>query len=139
MVEGQAATAISEKARRLHGKAMAAFLLLVLLASYWLGPGPSHDLLMLQRVGPEALQLAQSYPAARRSQWGDVPRADWPPLIAGLAPERVIIRSWGVEIMIKPYMDGGWGYHVARDGRRLPMPATCYQKTGPDLYWHAPC
>ena len=69
----------------------------------------------------------------------DVAETAWPPVIASLRPHFVAVHTWGVSISIKPYFDGGWGYHVARSKRDLPMPEGCYSEPGEGVFWHGPC
>ena len=68
-----------------------------------------------------------------------IPRAQWPPAIASLKPAFVTVQEWGVDIDVKPYFDGGWGYQIPRNKRDLPKPAGCYSEPGPDVFWHGPC
>jgi hypothetical protein len=62
-----------------------------------------------------------------------------PPAIASLRPEFVTVYNWGVDIPIKLFFDGGWGYHVARDRRDLPMSDGCYSEVSQGIFWHGPC
>ncbi|WP_204338133.1 hypothetical protein, partial [Proteus mirabilis] len=68
-----------------------------------------------------------------------VPENQLPPVAASLHPEWVTVHEWGVDIVIKPYFDGGWGYHVARSRRDLPMLDGCYSEVGQGVFWHGPC
>jgi len=72
--------------------------------------------------------------------WAVVPEREWPPVIASLHPHAVTVYGWGIDISIKPYFDGGWGYAIPRkDKQDLPMPAACYSEPGQGVFWHDPC
>lgn len=67
-----------------------------------------------------------------------VPRSRWPRVIASLNPKGVTVHQDGVDIMIKPYFDGGWGYFVPKDGRKAPQPEGRYSMLGHGVYWYHP-
>jgi hypothetical protein len=67
-----------------------------------------------------------------------VPKSRWPRVIASLRPEFVSIYPDGVDIMTKPYFDGGWGYFVARNERKPPEPAGRFSALGVGVYWYHP-
>ncbi len=98
---------------------------------------PASDAATLEAVGTEAFALLQRHDAA--SRYVDLPRRDWPPVITRLRPERVVVHSWGVDIVMKRYFDGGWGYHVGARQQDLPMPAACYSRLIDGVFWHGPC
>jgi hypothetical protein len=100
---------------------------------------PTHDESVLRAVKAESQLLVASHPIKPPKGWADVPRSEWPPAIAGLQPYSVIVRGSGVDILIKPDFDGGWGYEIPRDKRDLRMPAECYSEPGQGVFWHDPC
>ncbi|MDO7834948.1 hypothetical protein Q4610_07790 [Sphingobium sp. HBC34] len=63
----------------------------------------------------------------------------WPPSITGLKPEAVTVHPWGVEIIMKPYFDGGYGYAVPNSKSDLPMPSSCYSEIQQGIFWYGPC
>jgi hypothetical protein len=67
-----------------------------------------------------------------------VPKSRWPRVIASLKPEWVTVFPDGVDIMIKPFFDGGWGYFVPRSEREPPEPAGRYSELGQGVYWYHP-
>jgi len=67
-----------------------------------------------------------------------VPKSRWPRVIASLKPEWVIVDQDGVNIVIKPFFDGGWGYFVPRSEREPPEPAGRYSELGQGVYWYHP-
>lgn len=50
-----------------------------------------------------------------------------------------MVHQWGLDIVVKSYFDGGWGYHITDQARELPMPEGCYTKLAEDVFWHDPC
>ncbi len=101
--------------------------------------GPTFDRAKLAAIRTEAHALMRTHTGPASGDWIDVPRKDWPRTIAGLHPEQVRVTGWGVNIATKSYFDGGWGYHIPRDGRALPMPRECYSEPAAGLFWHGPC
>lgn len=99
---------------------------------------PTGDPATLAAVRIEAQDLKKAYPIGAR-QVRDVAPSHWPPAIAGLHPKQVTIYATGVDILTQSGFDGGWGYHVTRDARDLPMPAACYEAIAHDVFWHGPC
>ena len=87
----------------------------------------------------EAMSLMATHPAKPPLRYADVPKVQWPAAIASLDPERVVVHEWGVDILAKSYFDGGWGYHVARQRRDLPMLDGCYSEVSEGVFWHDPC
>ncbi len=71
--------------------------------------------------------------------WKIIPKEQWPPIISGLHPEHVTVHTWGVDILTKPYFDGGYGYEVPRSKTDLPMPASCYSEPSQGVFWYGPC
>ena len=96
---------------------------------------PISDPVRLAKIRTEALSLE----VATDRAWRTVPAQEWPATIASLHPQLVTVHAWGVDIMTRRGFDGGWGYHISRDKRDLPMPANCYSKAGQDVFWHGPC
>lgn len=101
--------------------------------------GPILDRAKLATMKADAHVLMRTHPAPATGEWADVPPGDWPHTIASLGPERVQVTGWGVNIATKSYFDGGWGYHIPRDGRDLPMPHECYSEPAAGVFWHGPC
>lgn len=83
----------------------------------------------------EAAALMRRHPTTPTH--GHVPSKDWPAAIRRLRPERVTISNWGVDITMKSFFDGGWGYHVADDRSKLPMPDDGYSEVA-DNIWYGP-
>lgn len=69
----------------------------------------------------------------------ELPQAELPPAIASLQPRFVLVGRNGVDIVTRPFMDGGWGYNVPRTKADLPMPADCYSEPVRGVFWHGPC
>jgi hypothetical protein len=70
--------------------------------------------------------------------YATLPKGQWPHAIAALGPELVTVYEDGVEILIKPGFDGGWGYLVPRSQREPPEPAARYSYLGQGVYWYHP-
>jgi hypothetical protein len=100
---------------------------------------PISDPEKLRAIRTEAEILTAANPTAPSETWVEVPANRWPPTIASLRPESVTVTRWGLDIMIRGYFDGGWGYHVPRDSRNLPMPSECYWRMSDGVFWHGPC
>jgi hypothetical protein len=98
---------------------------------------PVKDPATLSSIRAEGHLLMTKYPAL--NDWTVIPADEWPPVIARLKPDAVYVNSSHVDIMMRHDFDGGWGYHIPRDRRHLPMPAACYSEPAPDVFWHAPC
>ena len=101
--------------------------------------GPIFDPAKLATMKAEAHGLMQAHPTPASGDWVDVPSRNWPRVVASLRPERVQVARWGVVITTKSYFDGGWGYHIPRQRRDLPMPQECYSEPAADVFWHGPC
>jgi hypothetical protein len=67
-----------------------------------------------------------------------VPKSYWPRAIATLGPEGVTVSRDGVEILMKPDFDGGWGYSVPRNEREPLEPAGRFSDLGQSVYWYHP-
>ena len=103
---------------------------------------PTYDQSTLKAIKAEsqvlmATQRAETYgPVPKRHV--TFPKNRWPQVIASLKPEWVAVFPDGVDIMIKPFFDGGWGYFVPRSEREPPEPAGRYSELGQGVYWHHP-
>jgi hypothetical protein len=99
---------------------------------------PTRDQSKLKAIKAESEHLAATHPIGPQG-WTEISQSRWPPVIASLRPHSVTVHEWGVSISTKPYLDGGWGYHVSRYKRELPMPERCYSEPGEGVFWHGPC
>ncbi|MFA6125330.1 MAG: hypothetical protein WCS75_03055 [Sphingomonas sp.] len=118
------------------------FIVLATLAATTLLGGchrPVSNLATLQTVETEARLLMATHPAESSRYYTQVPQNQWPAAIASLHPESVTVHTWGVDVLIKSYFDGGWGYHVAKQRRDLPMLGECYSAVSKGVFWHGPC
>lgn len=100
---------------------------------------PVSDPVKLRRIQAESQSLIARHATRASHAPISVPKSHWPPTIAGLEPHAVTVFNWGLDISVKPYSDGGWGYQVTPGKRDLPMPAKCYSELVDGLYWHGPC
>ncbi len=98
---------------------------------------PVNDAATLGAVRTEASALVPQDDAG--PEYFSVNERDWLPAITRLRPERVVVHSWGVDIVMKSYFDGGWGYHVGARQQDLPMPTACYSQLIDGVFWHGPC
>ena len=96
---------------------------------------PNRDPAKLRTIRSEA-QILMAKRQARA--FADVPTGQLPSGIANLHPNVVTVYSSGVEIEMKPYFDGGWGYFVPRGAGKLPEPAGRYSALGEGVYWYHP-
>lgn len=102
-------------------------------------PGPVYESAKLRAVKSEAERLVATHALEPGERWAEVPQSEWPPAIASLHPEMVVLRPDGVHIYIKPFFDGGWGYEIPRHKDDLGMPLECYQALAAGVFWHDPC
>jgi hypothetical protein len=100
---------------------------------------PIADAAKLEAIRAEAQALMNAYSPEQPNNWRKVPKGKWPATIAGLHPEDVTVHTWGVDIVTKPYFDGGYGYEVPRSKADLPMAAACYSEPSKGVFWHGPC
>lgn len=107
---------------------MAAIALLTACAS------PTNDPSVLKEIEAEAKILMMS----PTDTHGVVPRDRWPRAIASLKPENVTVFQQGLEILVKPGFDGGWGYFVPKDERIRTEPEGRYTDVGHGVYWYRP-
>jgi hypothetical protein len=59
-------------------------------------------------------------------------------MIASIQPTAVSIDQEGVEIIVKPDFDGGYGYYVLRQDQKLPGPPERYSKLDEGIFWFRP-
>jgi hypothetical protein len=100
---------------------------------------PISDPATLRAIESEARSLIIEYPVSPPNVWADIPMREWPPKMASLKPDAVTVHRWGVDIMVKPGIDGGYGYAVPKNQEDLPMPAKCYSELRQGVFWHNPC
>lgn len=81
----------------------------------------------------------KTHPVGSTLSWREIPRAEWPPTIASLDPKYVAVAKGSVDIVTRPFFDGGWGYNVPRSRDDLLMPAECYSEPSKGVFWHGPC
>jgi hypothetical protein len=96
---------------------------------------PTHDHATLAAIKAESLVLMQAHPTEIDHL---LPKGDWPHVIASLQPKSVSVDQQGVNIVVKPAMDGGYGYYVLKKGRELPGPPDMYSKLDEGIYWYRP-
>lgn len=112
--------------------ACAAVIALTLLgACYW----PTSDRAQLNAIKAAAQTIMETYPPDALQT---VPETLWPPAIASLEPEHVMINAEGMHIMTKPFLDGGWGYLVVRGGHVAPEPEGRFREVAEGVYWWHP-
>lgn len=95
---------------------------------------PTHDREKLAAVRHEADILMQAHKTGRMAV---IPESDWPPAIATMRREMVWVDQGGVEILMKAYFDGGWGYYIPQTSHRQ-LPANQFKNLGEGVYWHGP-
>ena len=100
---------------------------------------PISDRAELKAIRSEAMWLMETYPATRSHIYTSVAKQGWPAAIARLQPESVTVHTWGVDIITKPYFDGGSGYEIPRKKADLPMPPACYSELSHGVFWHGSC
>jgi hypothetical protein len=123
------------EARERRRQSAAAFA--VLAMAFAVLPGcsrPIHDRSTLRAIEAESRILMATDPTSSHA----VPKSRWPLHIASLGPARVTIDPSGVDILVKPYFDGGWGYFVPRNRREPPEPAGRFSALGQGVYWYRP-
>jgi hypothetical protein len=100
---------------------------------------PISDPVKLRAIKAEAQSLMAVHPVKAPAASSEIPKSQWPPAIASLQPQFVTVHQWGVDILIKPDFDGGWGYDIPRNKLDLPMPEKCYSEQSQGVFWHGPC
>lgn len=98
------------------------------------GTGLIEDQTELRAIKGEAELLMSEGPA---KGW-TVPKSQWPPAIARLRPQAVTVEADGVDILTRPFFDGGWGYLIPRHGRAAPEPAGRFSAAGQGVYRYHP-
>ncbi|MGH6614900.1 hypothetical protein [Sphingomonas sp.] len=121
------------------GRVFAVFAALTLLTGCAIPSIPTFSQSRLKAIKAESQLLMATHPIEPSKGWADIPKNQWPPVIASLQPFDVTVYKWGVNIGIKPYFDGGWGYHIGRSKQELPMPPGCYWELSLGVFWHGPC
>ncbi len=96
---------------------------------------PTREPSALQAIQAEAQVLLRTHAAGTLKY---IPKSRWPRTISELAPENVEVSQAGVDILIKPHFDGGWGYFVPRDKHVRLEPAGLYTSLGHEVYWYRP-
>jgi hypothetical protein len=96
---------------------------------------PTHDHAVLAAIKAESQALMRVHPAEKNDP---LPKGEWPHAIASLQPAFVSVDQQGVNIMVKPYFDGGYGYYVLKHGQELPGPPGRYSKLDEGIYWYRP-
>lgn len=100
---------------------------------------PISDPVTLRAIEREARVLVSDRPQSLSVERIDIPEQRLPPKIASLSPKAVTVQQWGVDIIVKPGFDGGYGYAIPHRREDLPMPAKCYSDLGQGVFWHGPC
>lgn len=95
---------------------------------------PTHDREKLAAIRLEAYALLETHAT---SQVMEVPKSGWPTSIASLGPKVVWVRQDGVELLMKPGFDGGYGYFIPRRGHGQMLPKN-FENLGEGVYWHGP-
>ena len=113
----------------------AAIAILLAVGIYCAFPHPTYNEATLKAVRAESLVLMASKRTYARP---DLPESQWPPAIASLHPTFIIVYPDDVDIVTKPFFDGGWGYRVSRNEHDWPEPAGRYSKLDQGVYWFHP-
>ena len=114
-------------------------LILIAIGTYCAFPHPTHDDATLRAIAGEAQRLIAAHPISPRTQPVEIPRNEWPSVIVSLEPASVTVRGGMVDITMKPYFDGGWGYGFAANKQSLTMLPDCWSHLSYNVYWHGPC
>jgi hypothetical protein len=114
----------------------AAAVLAIAVAALFGCTRPTADKSTLKAIKAECQLLMKTQPI---EIYPGVPKSRWPQVIASLKPESVTVSQRGVDILVRPYFDGGWGYFVPRSKRDEP-PAGWgrYSDLGQGVYWFHP-
>jgi len=94
-----------------------------------------RDPATLAAIKSESAALMRSHPTGMDDP---LPKSDWPPVIASFQPTFVGVDQEGVDILVKPDFDGGYGYYVLKKGHELPGPPERYTKLDDGIYWYRP-
>lgn len=96
---------------------------------------PSHDETTLKAIEIEAQTLIRNSPV---KAFTPISKSKWPRVIASLNPESVTVSTEGVDILVRPYFDGGWGYFIPLNEQALPEPKGRFANIGQGVYWYHP-
>jgi len=96
---------------------------------------PTHDHATLAAIKTESAAIMRVHPT---KMGHPLPQAEWPHVIASLKPAFVSVDQEGVDIMVKPDFDGGYGYYVLKKGNELPGPPKRYSELDEGIYWYRP-
>ena len=96
---------------------------------------PIDDQSTLKEIQTEAQILIKNTPIKAAAA---VPKSKWPKVITSLNPESVTVLKDGVDILIKPNFDGGWGYFIPVDLQEIPEPKGRFATVGQGVYWYHP-
>ncbi|MES2987881.1 MAG: hypothetical protein V4808_08240 [Pseudomonadota bacterium] len=104
-------------------------------------PQPAWNQATLKAIKAESDTLMATHPVNPPKNWVTVPQDEWPPAIAKLQPEMVTVYNGSVNILTKPFFDGGWGYGVPQSGKveDLGMLPQCWSEVSRGVFWHGPC
>ena len=116
-----------------------AIAILVAIGIYSAFPHPTYDQTELKALAAESQQLISTNPLNGAGQSVDVPKDNWPPVIASLKPVSVHVHYKMVDITTHHGFDGGWGYGFTTDKQHLTMLVECWSDLGHGVYWHGPC
>jgi hypothetical protein len=114
-------------------------IILMVLGIYSAFPHPTHNQTILKTAAAESQQLIANHSINPKDESLWLPKEQWPPAIASLKPEFVIVDQDSVDITTKSFFDGGWGYGYAKNKRHLGMLEECWSELGHDMFWHGPC
>jgi hypothetical protein len=96
---------------------------------------PTHDPATLNAIKAESERLIAANPGTTDVI---VPKTKWPHAIAALDPEAVTVSPNGVDVLVKPHFDGGYGYFVPARDQVLPEPVERFSAIGQGVYWYRP-
>jgi len=96
---------------------------------------PTHNRATLSAIRAESKTLMVEFPT---KNYVSIPKEEWPRVIASLKPYNVTVFSYGVDIMTKPYFDGGYGYLVPKDNAKPPEPIGRFSYLDQGVYWYHP-
>jgi len=96
---------------------------------------PIDDPSTLEAIQTEAQMLINNMPMKASES---LPRSKWPQVIASLNPESVTVHTDGVDVLIKPNFDGGWGYFIPINEEKILEPKGRFTTIGQGVYWYHP-
>jgi hypothetical protein len=106
-----------------------AFIMLVMATGC---SGPTRDQSTLRAIHAEARTLIGTSSKSVLV----LPKRRWPEAIMSLKPENVTISADGVDILIRPFFDGGSGYFIPFKDGVLPEPTGRFEPVGQGVYWY---